>query len=134
MGYEIIQVDENTWRIEDGGQVRFFLLTGTKEALLIDSGMTIKNAKELAESLKKLARFRDRFDTIYPSHGFFPVRPELSDALYDAAVDMRNGIYEPPMVENHGTKMNCYDVGTAKFLWDGNKEKEKGNSARYDQL
>ncbi len=54
MGYEMIQIDETAWRIEDSGHVRFFLLTGTKEALLIDSGMTVKNAKEIAESLTKL--------------------------------------------------------------------------------
>ncbi len=53
MAYEIIRIDENTWRIEDGG-VRFFLLTGTKEALLIDSGMEVKNAKEIAASLTDL--------------------------------------------------------------------------------
>ena len=28
MGFEIIRINENSWRIEDGG-VRFFLLTGT---------------------------------------------------------------------------------------------------------
>lgn len=230
MGYEIIQIDENTWRIEDSGHVRFFLLAGTKEALLIDSGMTVKNAKEIAESLtdlpirllnthadrdhvgsnfefetfymhpseasnyyntqkqtgsflpvqegdvidlgdrpleiialpghtpgsigildinkrvlisgdpiqdgmifmfgvqremhtylhslKKLARYRDRFDTIYPSHGTFPVYPRLIDELYDAAVDMMNGKYEPSTIDIHGMKVKCYDVGVAKFLRD----------------
>ena len=53
MDYNIIQMNENTWRIEDGG-VRFFLLTGTEKALLIDSGMMIQNAKEIAESLTDL--------------------------------------------------------------------------------
>ena len=38
MGCKIIQMNPNTWRIEDGG-VRFFLLTGREKALLIDSGM-----------------------------------------------------------------------------------------------
>ncbi len=47
---EIIRMNETTWRIEDNG-VRMFLLTGTKEALLIDSGMRTVNAKELAESI-----------------------------------------------------------------------------------
>lgn len=51
--YEIIQMNENTWRIEDGG-VRFFLLTGTDKALLIDSGMNVHNAKEIAGSLTEL--------------------------------------------------------------------------------
>lgn len=235
MGFEIIQVDENTWRIEDNGQVRFFLLKGTKEALLIDSGMTVTNAKEIAErltklpvrllnthadrdhvgsnfefetfymhpseasnyyhtqkqtgvflpieegdiidlggrpleiialpghtpgsigildvnkrvlfggdpvqdgmiflfgvqreihaylhSLRKLDRYRERFDAIYPSHGTFPVRPELIDTLYDAAADMMNGKYEPVMIEIHGMKVNCYDVGAAKILWDGEGQK-----------
>lgn len=50
---EIIQMNQNTWRIEDGG-VRFFLLTGEDEALLIDSGMTTTNAKEIAESITDL--------------------------------------------------------------------------------
>lgn len=50
---EIIQINQNTWRIEDHG-VRFFLLTGTEKALLIDSGMNVHNAKDLAESLTKL--------------------------------------------------------------------------------
>ena len=53
MGYEIIKIDADTWRIEDGG-VRFFLLAGQKEALLIDSGMEVKNAKEIAASLTDL--------------------------------------------------------------------------------
>ena len=50
---EIIKMNENTWRIEDG-MVRMFLLTGTKEALLIDSGMQTPNVKEIAESITKL--------------------------------------------------------------------------------
>ena len=53
MDYQIIQINPNTWRIEDGG-VRFFLLTGTEKALLIDSGMMVNNAKEIAESLTDL--------------------------------------------------------------------------------
>ena len=50
---EIIQMNENTWRIEDG-MVRMFLLTGTKEALLVDSGVSASNAKEIAESITDL--------------------------------------------------------------------------------
>ncbi len=50
---ERILINENTWRIEDN-DVRFFLLTGTKEALLIDSGIHTPNAREIAESLTNL--------------------------------------------------------------------------------
>lgn len=50
---EIIKISEDTWRIEDNG-VRFFLLAGKKKALLIDSGMQIDNAKEIAQKLVSL--------------------------------------------------------------------------------
>ena len=50
---DIIQINDNTWRIEDG-MVRFFLLAGTKEALLIDSGMNTPDAKSIAESITSL--------------------------------------------------------------------------------
>ena len=50
---EIIRIDESTTRIEDG-QVRFFLLEGREKALLIDTGMTTADAKEIAESLTGL--------------------------------------------------------------------------------
>lgn len=50
---EMIQIREDTWRIEDGG-VRFFVLTGKERAIMIDSGMNTPNAKEIAESITKL--------------------------------------------------------------------------------
>ena len=50
---EIVKINENTWRIEDGG-VRFFLLAGEEKALLVDSGMQIRNAREIAENLVDL--------------------------------------------------------------------------------
>ena len=52
-GYQIIPIDARTWRIEDNG-VRFFVLEGTEKALLIDSGMQVHNAKEIAEGLTNL--------------------------------------------------------------------------------
>ena len=230
MAYEIIKIDNNTWRIEDDHHVRFFLLTGTKEALLIDSGMQVNNAKEIAEgltslpikllnthadrdhigsnyefetffmhpaeasnyyntqkqsgefipieegdvfdlgdrpleiislpghtpgsiavldinaralisgdpiqdgtifmfgvqreihaymkSLRKLDKYRSRFDKIYPSHGTLPVYPELIDELYEAAEGILQGKYEPTVAEFHGTQVYFYDVGAAKFLMD----------------
>jgi len=53
MDYEIIKMDDQTWRIENNG-VRFFLLIGESKGLLIDSGMTTKNAKEIAMSITHL--------------------------------------------------------------------------------
>ena len=48
-----IKINETTYRYEDNG-VRFFLLMGTEYALLIDSGMQVHNAKELANELTSL--------------------------------------------------------------------------------
>lgn len=53
MNYKIIPIDGQTWRIEEEG-VRFFLLTGSREALLVDSGMQVHNAKEIAGTLTDL--------------------------------------------------------------------------------
>ena len=51
--YQILQIDPQTWRIEDGF-VRGFLLAGTEKALLIDTCATLKNAREIAEGLTDL--------------------------------------------------------------------------------
>ena len=48
-----VKIDKQTWRFEEDG-VRFFLLTGSNRALLIDSGMQTRNAKELAQTLTDL--------------------------------------------------------------------------------
>ena len=53
MSYEIIQINADTWRVEDSG-VRFFLLAGAEQALLIDSGMSVHDARDIAESLTNL--------------------------------------------------------------------------------
>ncbi len=230
MAYEVIKINDNTWRIEDNHHVRFFLLEGTKEALLIDSGMEVNNAKEIAQeltslpvkllvthadrdhvgsnhefdtfymhpseasnyyntqkqkgdftpinegdvldlgdrpleiialpghtpgsiavldinsrvlisgdpiqdesifmfgvqreihsymkSLKKLDEYRSRFDTIYPSHGTFPVYPELIDKLYDGAERIMRGEIQAKKADMFGTTVDSFDVGAATFLMD----------------
>jgi len=225
---DIIQINDNTWRIEDRG-VRFFLLTGTKKALLIDSGMNTPNAKQIAESitnlpimllnthadpdhisgnsgfdcfymhpdeednyrahgglgiiqpvkdndiidlgnrplktifipghtpgsiavldinsrvlisgdtiqdgnifmfnerrnlplyvesLKKLSMYTDEFDTIYPSHGSFPVYPGLITNLIEGAEQIINGMAEGKIVDMFGTPVMFYKFPYAGFLCD----------------
>ena len=46
----IIQIDEGTWRIENG-MVRCYLLAGAEQALLVDTGMTLPDARAIAEGL-----------------------------------------------------------------------------------
>ena len=52
-GALVIPINGDTWRIENG-MVRFFLLKGDEKALLIDTGMTIRHAKEIASALTGL--------------------------------------------------------------------------------
>ena len=227
MDYQVIQIDSNTWRIEEE-RVRFFLLTGTERALLIDSGMQVKNAREIAEgltalpvsllithgdrdhvgsneefpvfymhpaeasnyyhtqgktgefvpvwdgeildlggrpleiialpghtpgsigvldrnartliggdpvqdgqifmfgvqremhayihSLERLEGYRDAFDWVYPSHGSFPVSPDLISALREAAGRVLAGEVQGTEIEMFGHKIMRYDVGVAAFL------------------
>ena len=53
MGCEVVPMGENTWRIENEG-VRFFLLAGREKALLVDTGMTAPDARQIAGSLTAL--------------------------------------------------------------------------------
>lgn len=54
--YRISLIDSHTYRIDEEG-VRFFLLEGNEKALLIDSGMMVHNAKEIAGTLTSLPIF-----------------------------------------------------------------------------
>ena len=47
---DIIKINDNSWRIEDGF-VRFFLLEGSETALLVDTGATCPEARQIAETL-----------------------------------------------------------------------------------
>lgn len=225
---DIIQINDNSWWIEDNG-VRFFLLTGSKKALLIDSGMNTPNARQIAESitklpimllnthadpdhisgngsfndfymypdeednyrahgglgsilpvkendiidlgnrpmkiifipghtpgsiavldinnrvlisgdsiqdgnifmfkkhrnlslyvesLKKLSLYTDEFNTIYPSHGSFPVCPELIENLIEGAEQIINGTAKGKIVDMFGTPVMLYKFPYAGFLCD----------------
>jgi len=225
MGYQTIQIDSQTWRIDED-QVRFFLLTGTERALLIDSGMAVKNAKEIAESLtdlpvsllnthgdidhigsnqefesvymnpaecanycryaritpvwdgdiidlgdrpieiitipghtpgsialldkkyrvlfggdsiqdgsifmfgpardifayphslRKLSRYDALFDTIYPSHGSFPVLPQMIPELIKGTGRLLQGEFTPENASFHGIPVKAYHIGPATLLCD----------------
>ena len=73
---EIIKINDNSWRIEDGF-VRMLLLEGSQTALLVDSGATCPEARQIAESLtgKPLAVLNTHSDPDHVSgngaFGFF---------------------------------------------------------------
>lgn len=114
---EIIRIDESTTRIEDG-HVRFFLLEGREKALLIDTGMTSADAKEIAESLQHIQSYRDRFDTVYASHGTFEVKPEMIDSLIAGAKEIIAGNVTGTEVDIFGRKACLYRFPYAGFLCD----------------
>ena len=67
------------------------------------------------QSLEKLETMKDRFDTIYPSHGTIPVKPELIAQLQEAACSVLEGKIEATDGEFHGMAVKQYDVGCAAF-------------------
>ena len=69
-------------------------------------------------SLEKLKKYTDQFDEIYPSHGSFPVTPEIIDSLHKGATRSLAGEVEGSDAEFHGIKIKRYDVGVAGFLCD----------------
>ena len=69
-------------------------------------------------SLEKLERYLPYFDTIYPSHGSFPVKPDLIPLLQEGAKQILAGNLSADTAEFHGTKIKVYDIGAAKFLCD----------------
>ena len=50
---EVVQINKDTYRIEDV-KSRFYLLVGDERALLVDSGRTTMNAKDIAEQITNL--------------------------------------------------------------------------------
>ncbi len=103
---EVIRINKDTVRIEDGG-VRFFLLEGSEKALLIDTGMNTPDAKKIAESLTDLPLIlinthadRDHisgnpsFDTFYMS----PAEVE------NYAFDMQQLLMAASIISRHSTR------------------------------
>ena len=50
---DVIQINQSTWRIEEGF-VRFYLLCGDERAALIDTGMDAPDARSIAEGITSL--------------------------------------------------------------------------------
>ena len=65
-------------------------------------------------SLRKLDGYRTFFDTIYPSHGTFPVGNELIDQLYELTEDLSTFLRWD--MEMRDQIVDCVDTGVAKFL------------------
>lgn len=77
-----------------------------------------RNMSLYVESLKKLSRYMDEFDIIYPSHGSFPVYPELIARLIEGAQQVIDGKAQGEVVEVLGTPVMLYRFPYAGFLCD----------------
>ncbi len=69
-------------------------------------------------SLKKLLKYSDQFDKIYPSHGTCPVKPTLINELYDASLKILSGKAQGQQEERFEKKIIAYNMGCATFLCD----------------
>jgi glyoxylase-like metal-dependent hydrolase (beta-lactamase superfamily II) len=67
-------------------------------------------------SMEKLSSISGRFDTVYPSHGGFPVEAGIIGSLIDGAKRIRDGKADgvKPSFE---TPALLYNIGVAKFLY-----------------
>lgn len=69
-------------------------------------------------SLKRLEAYKDRFDTIYPAHGSFPVSPDLIVPLYTGVEGILAGKVPGADDTRNGTPIKKYDIGVATILGD----------------
>jgi len=77
-----------------------------------------RNMPLYVESLKKLSKLTDEFDAIYPSHGSFPVYPELIASLIEGAKQIIEGTAKGKVVDMFGTPVMLYKFPYAGFLCD----------------
>lgn len=81
-----------------------------------------RNLEQYIESFKNLEPYKDKFDTIYPSHGNFPVYPSLIPKLIECAKKILNGEAEGQEVDLWGNKAFLYKFDCAGFFGEVPKE------------
>ena len=72
--------------------------------------------------LKRLDKWKGRFDIIYPSHGTFPVSPSIVDKLIDGAKKVMRHEVEGKKDSLFGHDIMVYDIKVAKILGDYNEK------------
>ena len=77
---------------------------------------TYRDINRYISSMKKLLTYRDRFDTVYPSHGTFPVEPDLIKKLIEGAEAIADRKCEGRIVDMFGTEVMLYKFDYAGFL------------------
>lgn len=77
-----------------------------------------RNIDQYVESLQHILEYSDRFDVVYPSHGTFPVKPDLIVKLIDGAKEIIDGKADSTIAEWFGIKICLYKFPYAGFLCD----------------
>lgn len=77
-----------------------------------------RNLPLYAESMKKLSLYINEFDTIYPSHGSFPVSPDLIPKLREGAEQIINGTARGEVISMFGAPVMLYKFPYAGFFCD----------------
>lgn len=80
-----------------------------------------RNINLYVKSLRHIKDFLKSFDVIYPSHGSFPVYPELIDKLIEGATSIINKQANGSIIELHGRKVIKYEFPYAGFYCDINE-------------
>lgn len=77
-----------------------------------------RNMQAYIMSIERLIGLSGEFDEIYPSHGTFPLKPNILPKLKEAAEDILAGKVSGAEEEIFGRKIVSYDMKTAIFLCD----------------
>lgn len=74
-----------------------------------------RNIKDYVKSLKHILGYRNRFDTVYPSHGSFPVSSDLIEKLIEGAQSIIDGSAKGEDLELFGNPIEFYKFPYAGF-------------------
>ena len=74
-----------------------------------------QNINNYVKSLKHLLTFKKRFDTVYPSHGSFPVEPDIIEKLIEGAESIIRGEVKGEDMDLYGNPITLYKFPFAGF-------------------
>ena len=77
-----------------------------------------RNIREYIRSMERLRSMKDRFTEVWPSHGTFPVEPDLIDKLIEGANLILEGKASGTQTEYRGTQVMHYEFPYAGFICD----------------
>jgi len=77
-----------------------------------------RNLPRFLESLKKMGKYDDRYDEIYPSHGSLPIGKGIIPKLIEGGKTILEGKAEGEVMELHGMDVMFYQFDYAGFYCD----------------